>query len=634
MWYTARMEGKKQVELKDIKGPEDIRGLDAGQLAGLAEQMRRRVVEVVSENGGHLASNLGAVELTLALHRVFESPGDKLVFDVGHQCYAHKMLTGRADALAGLRRYGGVSGFPRMDESVHDAYGTGHASTAISAALGLARARDLAGGTGHVVAVVGDGAMTGGLCYEALNDAGNRKTRLIVVLNDNQMSIAPNVGALSNYLTFLRSSKAWLGIKKKVTGVLPRVPLVGEPLFRFFHRVKDAVRNFFVRDRFFDALGFRYLGPVDGHNLASLEAVLQRAKRFQEPVLVHAVTRKGRGYGYAENAPASTHGVNPFDPESGAPRSAPSARSFGEAAGELLLELAKQDARVVAVTAAMAEATGLSPFQRAFPERLFDVGIAEAHAVTLAAGLAAAGMRPVVAIYETFLQRAYDQVVVDVCQQGLPVVFLLDRAAMGGADGPTHHGVFGSAFLRHIPGLTLLSPRSVGEMEHMLRFAMGHPGPVAIRYPRAESGGMAELPCPSFAPGVWERLSGREGLCLIALGPMVTEALAVRRALAAAGVKAQVINASSVKPLDGALLKELSAANRPFVVLEEQPLAGGLGSAIGEYCAQNGLRPPERVFCLPDAFVPHGSHAELLRHCGLDADSVSRQLLDIRVNIA
>ncbi len=622
------------MELQDIRQPADLRGLNEKELEQLAGQLRERIIQVVSDNGGHLASNLGVVELTIALHLAFDSPADKIVFDVGHQCYAHKILTGRDGKMDGLRQFGGISGFPRQDESEHDAYGTGHASTAISAALGLARARDLIGERGHVVAVVGDGALTGGLCYEALNDAGNRKTRLIVILNDNQMSIAPNVGALSEYLTYMRTSKAWIGIKNRLTAALPKIPLIGGFLFRFTRRVKDSVRNILIKDGFFDALGFRYLGPIDGHSILYLNKVLQRAKRLKEPVLIHVVTQKGKGYEFAEREPSLAHGVNPFYPENGLPKIHIPARSFGQAAGELLTRIGREDRRIVAITAAMTEATGLMPFQKAFPDRLFDVGIAEGHAVTLAAGMASGGMKPFVALYDTFLQRAYDQVVVDICQQNLPAVFLIDRAAMGGADGPTHHGVFGTAFLRHVPNLTLLCPRSVEELEKMIVFAHRHPGPVFIRYPRLESEGMDRLPCRSFTPGKWEGLLPGEGLCLVAMGPMVAEALAVRQMLSGKGIKAQVVNASSVKPLDVAFLQELTTRRKPYYILEEQVLAGGLGSAVSEYCVQNGLRLPEYIFSLPDAFITQGSHQELLRHCGLDADSIFRRILSMRAEIA
>ena len=618
------------MQLNDIQSPADIKGLARAEVDLLAEEIRGRIIETVSENGGHLASNLGVVELTIALHRVFDSPRDKIVFDVGHQCYAHKILTGRAAMMDHLRQYGGLSGFPKTSESCHDAYGTGHASTAISAALGIARARDLKGSDEHVIAVVGDGALTGGLCYEALNDAGNRKTRLIVILNDNQMAIAPNVGAVSNYLTYMRTSKAWIGIKKSLSGFAMKVPVLGKGLYNALQAVKDSVRNIFITDRFFEALGFRYLGPVDGHDEECLEKVLQRAKRLNEPVLIHVVTQKGRGYDYAEREPGATHGVSPFNPMDGRPKTAARAKSFGEAAGRLLTDMAKNDPGIVCVSAAMVEATGLSPFQKAFPQRIFDVGIAEEHAVTLAAGLATGGLKPFVAIYDTFLQRAYDQVMVDICLQNLPVVFLLDRAAMGGADGPTHHGVFGTAYLRHIPNVTLLYPRGIEEMEKMIRFARGHGGPVFIRYPRSESAGMSDLPCGDFQIGKWESLLPGDQMCLIATGPMVAESILARQAMLKRGIKAQVVNASSIKPLDAAFLRDLTAKGKPYYILEEQALAGGLGSAVSEYCVQNGLALPWHLFTLPDQFIPQGSHADLLRHCGLDGKSIAKQIESMR----
>lgn len=618
------------MDLSQIRGPEDLRGLTEKEMDALAGKLRARIIEVVSKNGGHLASNLGVVELTLALHRVFDSPKDKIVFDVGHQCYVHKMLTGRNELMDSLRQYGGVSGFPKISESEHDAYGTGHASTALSAALGMARARDLNKGQEHIIAVVGDGALTGGLCFEALNNLGQNKTRLIVILNDNQMSIAPNVGALSNYLTRMRTSKAWLELKHRLSDFFLKVPLIGKGLYNFLQRVKDSVRNFFIKDHYFDSLGLRYLGPIDGHNERYLEKILERAKRFEEPVLIHVVTQKGRGYKRAENDPSTTHGVNPFDPENGEPTGRSKERSFGKAAGELLVELGREDKRIVAISAAMVDATGLSGFGKAYPDRLFDVGIAEAHAVTLAAGLAAYGMRPVVALYDTFLQRAYDQVVADVCVQNLPVTFLIDRAGMGGADGPTHHGVFGAAFLRHVPGLMVFNPRSLEEMQAMLRFALSHEGPVFIRYPRSEHALMQTIPYQDFVLGRWERMNEPGEIALLATGTMVPEALIARDILKEKGILAQVVNAATIKPMDTGILHELSLAGTPYYILEEQALAGGLGSAVSEYCVQEGLKLPERIFAVPDRFISHGSHQELLKDCGLDGESIAAALMKER----
>ncbi len=614
--------------------PDRLKQCTPQEVQELIPLLREQIIDSVSRTGGHLASNLGVVELTVALHRVFSSPGDKIIFDVGHQCYAHKILTGRAGRMDGLRQYEGIAGFPKREESPHDAYGTGHASTALSAGLGFARARDIRGENHHVVVVVGDGALTGGMCYEALNDAGSSRSRMIVILNDNQMSIAPNVGAVSRYLTYLRTSKGWINAKKIVAEALNKTPLIGKPLHDLLQRSKNHIRNFFIRDKFFNAFGFRYLGPVDGHDEAGLERYLKRAGRFDEPVLLHIVTTKGKGYAVAENDPSRAHGMPAFDPENGEPLSSSAALSFGAEAGKLLTELAREDKRIVAVTAAMAESTGLAPFQKAYPERMFDVGIAEEHAVTMAAGLAADGMRPVVAIYDTFMQRAYDQLVVDVCLQRLPVVFLVDRAAMGGEDGPTHHGIFGVSFMRHIPGMTVLNPRSVDEMRHMLRWAMHQDGPCAIRYPRAEHALSARYPSAGFKPGRWEELEKGSDISLIATGPMVAEALKAARILKERGVAASVINASSVKPLDEGTIRRLSASSAPYVVIEEQALAGGLGSAICELCVTEGLRGPEQLFAVPDRFIQQGKHDQLIGELGLDGESIALQMVGILVKTA
>ncbi|NLA53793.1 MAG: 1-deoxy-D-xylulose-5-phosphate synthase, partial [Clostridiales bacterium] len=513
------------MDFQQVWTPQKLKQCSPREVEELIPQLREQIIDAVSQTGGHLASNLGVVELTLALHRVFDSPRDKIVFDVGHQCYAHKILTGRGKQMQGLRQYGGISGFPKREESPHDAFGTGHASTALSAALGMARARDLKGEDHHVVVVVSDGALTGGMCYEALNDAGCSRTPLIAILNDNQMSIAANVGAVSGYLTYMRTSKGWLTAKKIVAEGILRLPLVGKPLHRVMQRVKNDIRNIFIKDKFFDGFGFRYLGPVDGHDEQGLERFLKRAKRFSEPVLLHVVTTKGKGYAVAESDPSRAHGMPAFDPQDGSPKHKSSAKSFGTAAGKLLTSLAEKDERIVAITAAMADSTGLGPFQQAYPKRLFDVGIAEEHAVTMAAGFAASGMRPVVAIYDTFMQRTYDQMMVDVCLQNLPVIFLGDRAALGGEDGATHHGIYGANFMRQMPNMQVLNPRSVQEMELMIRLALSQSGPCAIRYPKAEHPLMAAYPCKSFSPGKWEELEKGQDITLVATGPMVAEAL-------------------------------------------------------------------------------------------------------------
>ena len=617
------------MDLACIRSPQDLKRCTLQDVHALIPQLRERIIAAVSENGGHLASNLGAIELTLALHRVFDSPQDKIIFDVGHQCYAHKILTGRAERMASLRRFGGLSGFPRLDESAYDAFGTGHASTAISAALGMARARDLRGGSEHVIALVGDGALTGGMCFEALNDAGSRGTRLIVILNDNGMSISKNVGAVSNYLTYLRASKGWLHAKKAISDFLLRLPVGARPLHALVQRVKNHIRNVFVRDTLFQSLGFTYLGPVDGHDEPGLELFLRRARNFNEPVLLHVVTRKGNGYALSEDQPDRTHGMAPFNPHDGSPRVSSVAQPFGPAAAAVLCQLADRDSRVVAITAAMKEGTGLREFSRRHPDRFFDVGIAEEHAVTMAAGMAAAGLKPYVAIYDTFLQRGYDQVLVDVCCQNLPVTFLIDRCQLG-EDGPTHHGVFGISALRHMPNLLLFSPRSVNELKAMLRFASGHAGPVAIRYPRAESLFQAKYPFRGFREGQWERLVPGGDLVLLATGGMVAEALTAARSLLGQGIRASVVNASSIKPLDEGFLLSLSAGGIPFYTLEEHVLAGGFGSAVAEHCAQAGLAAPLHLFALPDAFAVHGSRETLLKHYGLDGESIAHRILALR----
>jgi 1-deoxy-D-xylulose-5-phosphate synthase len=625
----SKPPAKERTVLSDIHSPQDIKNLTDKQVQALLPEIREAIIDAVAHCGGHLASNLGAVELTVALHRVFDTPRDKIVFDVGHQCYTHKILTGRYDRMHTLRQFGGLSGFPRITESEHDAYGTGHASTAISAALGLARARDLQGGDEHVVAVVGDGALTGGMCYEALNDAGSRKTRLIVILNDNQMSIAPNVGALSNYLTYMRTSRGWIHAKRAVERALKRLPLVGKPLHHMVQGFKNHLRNVFVHDKFFDALGFRYLGPVDGQDEKALETFLRRARMLEEPVLLHIVTTKGQGYTPAESEPARMHGVQPFDRHSGSPATSSAGRSFGKAAGEWLTRRAHVDQRIVAVAAAMADSTGLGAFRDEHPARLFDVGIAEEHAVTLAAGMARGGLRPFVAIYDTFLQRGFDQLIADVAVQNLPVVFLMDRAGLGGEDGPTHHGVFGLSYLRMIPGMTVLAPRCIEELQGMLAWALAHSGPVAIRYPRAETPEQPPYPGKPFVPGQWEVLAEGKDVALLASGSMVAEALSAAHLLADEGIQAAVISAGSVKPLDEALLRRLMKEHIPFVTLEEHVLIGGFGSAVAEYCTAHGLTGPRAMLALPDAFVTHGARDKLLHQQGLDAASIAGRVQQV-----
>ncbi|MBQ7454999.1 MAG: 1-deoxy-D-xylulose-5-phosphate synthase [Clostridia bacterium] len=607
------------MRLSDIRSPEDVKRARPEELEPLAEEIRRRILETVSRNGGHLASNLGMVELTIALHRVFDVPRDRLIFDVGHQCYAHKLLTGRGREFDSLRAFGGLAGFPRREESACDAFDTGHASTAISAAVGFARARDLLGEDRQVVAVVGDGALTGGMCYEALNNAGSAKLRMIVVLNDNGMSISRNVGAVSGYLTHLRVSKGWVSAKQAVSKGLLRLPRVGKGAVRVFRRVKNGVRNIFVQDRLFSAFGFRYLGPVDGSDIAGLEKLFRSAKELNEPVFIHVVTQKGAGYGYAEDDPTRLHGTPPFDVETGLPLN-PGEAGMGAAAGQEVLHLAKEDARIVAVTAAMTESTGFADFAEELPQRLFDVGIAEEHAVTMAAGLAAGGARPFVAIYDTFLQRGYDQILHDVCLQHLPVCFLIDRAGLS-EDGATHHGVYGIAYLSQMPGMQVLCASSREQLRAMVRYALTQDGPVAIRYAK---GGPEGEPVKSYSPA-WQCLRKGENLALLACGTMVKHTLKAADLLEKQGMRCAVYEASRVCPLDEKALEALDAA--PLVTVEEGVLAGGFGSAVCRFRAQRGASAPVLTLGVASPCATQGAREEQIRAQGLDAASIAARVI-------
>ena len=612
------------MNLSDINSPDAVKALSRDEARMLADEIRAAIIRTVALNGGHLASNLGVVELTIALHRTMDCPRDKIVFDVGHQCYAHKILTGRYDQFSTLRKLDGLCGFPRREESPCDAYNTGHASTAISAALGMARARDMRGESYQVAAVVGDGAMTGGMCYEALNDAGNTQTQMLVVLNDNGMSISRNVGALSRQLTRLRLSRGWLGAKKNVSDALNKIPGVGKPLHRAFQKIKNELRNVLVKDRFFTALGFQYLGPIDGHDIDGLEKVFRRCREIDRPVLVHIATRKGMGFQQAEDKPEKYHGVEPFELDSGKVRGR-DGPSLGRLAGEYLTALADRHPEICAVTAAMTKSAGFASFAENWPDRLFDVGIAEEHAVSLAAGMAAAGMRPFVAIYETFIQRAYDQIVMDVCLQKLPVCLLMDRAGLGGEDGPTHHGVFGVSMLRHIPNLTVLAPRCAEELKSMIDWSLRQAGPVAIRYPRRTPENGVPYAAP-FSAGQWETLKQGKDAALLASSSILAECLDAAALLGKQGLETAVINASSLCPLDGETLKALAEKNVPLITVEEHALSGGFGSAVAEWCAKSGAPAPAAMIGLKDQFIPHGSRKLLLRRYGLDGEAIASRV--------
>ena len=614
--------------LEKIGGSEDVKRLSEEEMNTLCGEIRQELISTVSRNGGHLASNLGVVELTLALHRVFDFPEDRIVFDVGHQSYVHKMLTGRFSRFSTLRTFGGLSGFPRREESPYDCFETGHASTSISAALGLARARDYRGEKHQVMALVGDGAMTGGMCYEALNDAGHSGTRMIVILNDNEMSIAKNVGALSAHLTNLRVSAEWLNAKNRVRH-FSRTPLIGQPVYRVIHGGKTLLKSALMRDRdpgFFETLGFAYFGPIDGHDLRGLEKTLRKAKNYPGPCVIHVMTRKGYGYDKAEERPEVFHGTPPFFVETGDRASLPECPSCGHVMASTLADMAETDDRIVTVTAAMPLGTGLGHFAERFPKRMIDVGIAEEHAATMAAGMAAGGMRPFFAVYSSFFQRCYDQMIHDVSMQRLSVTFLLDRSGIGGEDGQTHHGLFDLACLLPVPGMTVLAPCDARELASMLRWTLTREGPCAIRYARAgdDIPGRKDRP---FTIGHWEKLrSGKDG-ALLAVGTMVRHAMTVAEDLFKKGLSMSVINCSSLKPMDMETLSSLNG--QTFFTLEEHMHSGGFGEALRQVCAERAWTQPAAVFAVENRFLPHGSHSLLLREAGLDAESIENRILKI-----
>lgn len=617
------------MRLEEIESPKALKSMSVEELADLASQIRTELVSTVSRRGGHLASNLGVVELTLALHRVFDMPQDKLVFDVGHQSYVHKLLTGRYKQFHTLRSFGGLSGFPKRSESEYDAFETGHASTAISAALGLARARDYLEQDHNVIALVGDGAMTGGMCYEALNDAGNSQTRMIVILNDNEMSIAPNVGALSRHLTNLRASAGWTSTKKVVRSGLSRLPLIGKPMTRAAGWIKDTVKSVFMseeREGFFDALGFHYYGPIDGHDLNGLIRTLEKVKELEEPVVVHVLTRKGYGYDKAEQRPEIFHGTPPFYVETGDARTRSKLPSYGKVMAQTLAEMANTDERIVTITAAMPSGTGLDHFAAEHPARMLDVGITEEHAVTLAAGMAAGGMKPYFAVYASFFQRGFDQMIHDVCMPALNVTFLLDRSGLVGEDGATHHGVWDLASMLPVPNLTVLAPRDLSELKTMLRWTQGHDKPCAIRYGRRPVDMSDRYPAQErFTPGKWEVLEQGSDVTLLAVGSMVEEAVMLRDELEKNGVSAELVNCSTVKPLDEKYLKTLGS--KPFVTIEEHVRTGGFGAEVCSFMQHEGRPAPMIVFGIPDTFVQHGGRGQLLRYLGLTAEQMAQRIL-------
>jgi 1-deoxy-D-xylulose-5-phosphate synthase len=614
--------------LEDIHSPADLRQLPRAKLPQLAAEIRTLIVDVVARTGGHLASSLGAVELAIAVHYVFDTPRDKVIWDVGHQAYAHKILTGRRDAFGSLRQHGGLSGFTRRSESPYDSFSTGHSGTSISAGLGMACANFLKKEDAKVVAVIGDGSLTAGLAYEGLNQAGGiLKRDLIVILNDNEMSISRNVGALSSFLSRTFSAKKLQELRRELGFFFKKLPRIGEDIYQLAKRTEESFKSFVTPGMLFEAFNFEYYGPINGHKIDHLIDILNNIKYIREPVLLHVTTTKGKGYGPAEKNPVYFHGCARFDAKTGTClESKPRAATYTEVFGRTLVELAQMDPRLVAVTAAMPEGTGLSAFAQLYPDRFFDVGIAEQHAVTFAAGLAAEGFRPVVAIYSTFLQRAYDQILHDVCLERLPVILALDRGGLVGEDGATHHGIFDFSYLRSLPNMVVMAPRDESELRRMMLTALRHDGPIAFRYPRgAAVGGPPGAAATAIPIGEAEVLTDGSDLVLMAIGAAVMEALSARELLAQQGVQATVVDGRFVKPLDAKLAVELARRIPRVMTIEENVRQGGFGSAVLEAFSDAGLNAVavERIG-LPDAFVEHGPQAVLRGKYGLDAAGIAK----------
>lgn len=609
--------------LEKLTRPHDVLSLSSDEREILAQEIREKIIETVSKNGGHLAPPLGTVELTIALHAAFDSPKDRLIWDVGHQAYPHKLLTGRHENFGTLRRKGGVSGFLRRDESPHDFFGAGHASTAIPAALGMATARDLKGEDYHVVAIVGDGALTGGLAYEGLNNTGHLGTRVVIVLNDNSMSISPNVGSMSTYLARLRSAPAFSRLKRDVKRVLRGIPVVGEQVLGAAGRLKEGIKYALVPGALFEELGITYLGPFDGHDTQLLIGIFERVREMTGPVLVHVVTQKGKGYALAEKEPGKWHGASPFDPQTGLGTGKGAPAKWQDVFGEIMVRLAAEDPRIVAITAAMADGTGLNAFAKTYPDRFFDVGIAEAHGVTFAGGLAANGIRPVVAIYSTFLQRAYDQIIHDISIQKLPVLFAMDRGGLVGEDGATHQGLYDLAYLRCIPGMTIAVPRDKENLELILRGGLQAPGPVAVRYPRGSASSAVGGRTKPFAWGTGEILREGSDGAILAVGTMVEAALQAADILAADGINLSVVDARFVKPLDRKLIQSVMAEHNFIFTAEEASAIGGFGDAILEAARDMGYEGQIKSFGVPDVFIEHGTRQENLEESGLTPSAMA-----------
>ena len=613
--------------LEKINQVGDIKQIPPEEYDTLAEEIRHFLVEKISRSGGHLASNLGVVELTMALHLCFDFPKDKVVWDVGHQSYTHKLLTGRKSGFDELRKYGGMSGFPKRKESDCDCFDTGHSSTSISAGIGLVAARDLQDGDEHVISVIGDGALTGGMAYEALNNASRLKRNFIIILNDNNMSIAENVGGMSEYLNGLRTNEAYTNFKTGVEQSLSRIP-GGSHLANQLKKTKSGIKQLFIPGMLFENMGITYLGPVDGHDIGKLQDILNKAKKVQGAVLVHVLTRKGNGYVPAERHPARFHGAEPFDIETGLPLNKKKKANYQDVFSTCMVKLGQRNEKVVAITAAMPDGTGLKRFKNIYPDRFFDVGIAEGHAVTFAAGLAAGGMRPIFAVYSSFLQRAYDQVLHDVCIQNLPVVFAIDRAGLVGSDGETHQGIFDLSYLSSIPNMHIMAPKNKWELSDMLKYAVEFDGPIALRYPRGEAyDGLKEYRRP-IEYGKSEVIYEEEDIALLAVGNMVKIAEQVRKNLKEIGYSCTLVNARFVKPIDTEVLDMLSADHKLLVTMEENVRSGGYGEKVMDYVVEQELPVKLLNISLPDEYVEHGNVALLYEEVGIDAQTVTKRIIE------
>ena len=612
--------------LEQIKKENDIKKLNSKDLPLLAKEIRSFLIHKVSKTGGHLASNLGVVELTIALHRALDLPKDKIIWDVGHQSYVHKLLTGRRAGFDDLRTFGGMSGFPKRSESPCDAFDTGHSSTSISAGLGYAAARDLKGEDSTIVSVIGDGSFTGGMAFEALNNASRMKSNFIIILNDNHMSISENIGGLSTYLGSLRTAGFYTGLKKGVNTALTKVPYVGEPMRHQIKKTKDSIKHLVVPGMLFEDMGITYIGPVPGHNITVLSRAIKEAKRVKGPVLVHVITQKGKGYEPAENAPDKFHGVGPFMESTGESLNISHQSTYTELFGKTIFEAAETDERIVAVTAAMADGTGLKSFQKKYPKRFYDVGIAEGHAVTFAAGLAAGGLKPVFAVYSSFLQRGFDQIIHDVAMQKLPVMFAIDRAGLVGQDGETHQGVFDISYLTAIPNMTVMAPKDGHELYEMVKFGINYPGPIAVRYPRGKAF-MYNKESEALSYGKAEVIAKGKRIAILSVGHTFETALKVRKLLGEKGFDPSLVNLRFIKPLDEELLFKLSRDHDLFAVIEENEERGGVGEQIALLLDSKNLHAKVLDIAIKDKFVEHGNIKDLLKHLDMAPDAIAENII-------